>query len=158
MAFESWTIPMATFLLGQLFLISLEWFRHWQARNQRRDDARDNFQRQTLLELQGALDGLARDAAMVIVLREQGPRLPGPRKDDRHDDRHAQELLRTILRLPTLAERVQDQAVRTLTSQLDATLREAIASENEGAAEAMRRVHDLRQQANERIGTLLRYL
>lgn len=156
MAVESWTLPMATFLLGQLSLILMEWFRIRQVRKQRRGDARDDFQRQTLLELQDTLDEVARDAAMVIVLWEQGLQLPGQRSDDHNDSSPAQDLLQAILRLPTLAERVQDQAVRRLVGQLDVTLREAIASENEGAAEAMRRTQNLRQQANERIGTLLR--
>lgn len=160
MAVESWTIPMATFLLGQLSLISMEWLQIRQARNQRRDDARDDFQRQTLLELQDTLDELARNAAMVIVLWEQGLQLPGQRSDDRDDSSSpAQDLLQAILRLPTLAERVQDRVVRNLVGQLDVTLREAIGGGRANdTAEAMSRVQDLRQRTNERIGTLLRSL
>ncbi len=159
MAVESWTLPMATFLLGQLSLILMEWFRIRQVRNQRRGDARDDFQRQTLLELQDTLDQLARDAAMVIVLWEQGLQRPGQRSDDHDDHSHAQDLLQAILHLPTLAERVQDQAVRRLVGQLDVTLREVIGSGRaKDTAEAMSRVQDLRQRANERIGTLLRSL
>lgn len=157
MTFESWTFPMATFLLGQLSLILMEWFRIRQVRNQRRGDARDDFQRQTLHELQDTLDELARDAAMVIVLWEHGLQLPGQPSNDRDDNSHAQDLLQAILRLPTLAGRVQDQAVRRLVGQLDVTLREAIqVGRANDTAEAMSRVQDLRQQANERIGTLLR--
>lgn len=157
MSHFEWTIPVVTFLFGQLSLLLLEWFRHHQTRKQRRIDSRDDFQRETLLELQDTLEELALEGSTVTMLRERGFRLPGQRKDIRYDDPHAQTVLRADVRLLTLAERVEDEEVRALLGQVDAAWREALdTQETEKATEAMMRLRNLRRQANERIGTLLR--
>lgn len=150
-----WIVPIAIFVLGQLSIFVLEWVRNRQARSQRGED----FQRQTLLELQETLDDLAREGATVVVLREKAFRLPCQRKDVRYDDPHAEAALRADVRLPTLVERVDDDEVRALSEQLHALWREAIDSqEADETARMMKRFRDLRHQANKLIGILLRSL
>ncbi len=154
-----WTIPVATLLLGQLSIFLLEWFRHWMTRRQRIDDARADFQRETLLELQDTLDELARDVAVVIILQVQHGRLPFQRADVPYDNPHAIAVLRAGVRLKTLAERVENEHVRALADQLDDALRSAVISEKpEVTTEAMDRFRTLRRQANQSIGTVLRSL
>lgn len=128
-ALSDWFTVFASVTFGQLSVLGVEWFRHRMSRNQRRSDARDDFQRQTLLELQDTLDELALNAATVVVLQGRGLWLLSQRKDVRYDNSHAQALLHADIRLTTLAERIQDDEVRILIEQLDANLRRATAPE-----------------------------
>lgn len=152
---SEWIIPVATFLLGQLSIYLLEWFRNRQTRKQRRDD----FQRQTLVELQDMLYQQALDAVMVATNQDQHPRPPGRRTDGSFEDTHHYATLQATMRLPTLVERVEDGEVRALADQLDVTLRRFMMSEKkEGRSEALKRFQDIGLQMNRRIGTLLRSL
>jgi hypothetical protein len=48
---SGWLLVVASVVLGQFALLGIEWLRGQLERKQRQDDRRDDFQRQTLLDL-----------------------------------------------------------------------------------------------------------
>jgi hypothetical protein len=159
MSLDQWAFPVAAILLGWFAGIFTDWFRHRMTRDERRSDARSEFQRQTLLDLQNTLDELAFDAATIFALRKHSSRRHFSRTDIRSDNPHAEAVVRASIRFTSLAERVDNDELRTLLEQLDTTLREAATvQEVEQIDRAVEHFRSLRRQANERIGTLLRSL
>lgn len=162
MDFDGWTIPVATLLLGQLSLFVLEWARHWLTRKQRRDDARDDFQRQTLLELQESLYQL------VLVLGDTKVEYEKAKKG--LPPSYEWSTSRTPLitggeamgRIALLTERVRDDDIRRLVIECFEHFRELgrtpkIFDEPDFEAR-LDGLWDRQRRANKRMGTVLRSL
>lgn len=150
-------LGVLTVVGGALLTILVEWLRGWLERKQRRNDLREDFQRQTLLDLQHTLDEPGEHAAIVALLREHALPLPGRDKDVPYDNPHAKALLKAEIRMMTLAERVHESKVRASVKQLDDAVRQALSADDKRSqVEAMEQVRALRRQTNEQVGELLR--
>lgn len=150
-------LGVGTVVGGALLTIGVEWLRGWVERRQRRNDRREDFQRQTLLDLQDTLDVLGKHAAIVAILRDRAVPLPGRGKDVPYDNPHAEAVLEAGMRMTTLAERVGEPKVRTSVKQLDDALRQSLSPDGKKTAnEVMEQVRALRRQTNEQVGELLR--
>jgi hypothetical protein len=161
MTLGDWLTIIASVTVGQLLLVVVELARHWLTRKQRRDDAHDDFQRQTLLELQEALYTLVHAIANGKLdydnERDGKPRINWPPAED-------PRLLGvgTLGRISLLVERVKDLAVRTLVQQyLEQHAEIFISPENSDEQDFNSHLGDLwklQERANERIGMILRSL
>lgn len=160
MGFEFWA-PVGAFLGGQIALIVVEWARHRLARKQRRQDARDDFQRQSLIELQEALYRLVRALSNAIheykQLRANKPLPTWPVEEDPRiigAGVHA--------RIDALAVRVDDEVVRRLVQEyLDKHAELSLESEDaslERFESQLKELRNVQKRANRRIGRLLQQL
>lgn len=156
-----WLRIVATFVVGQLSVIGIEWFRSWLTRDQRRRDARNEFQRQTLIELQESLYRLVR--ALSNSLREHELLNEGKRAPEWPAEEDPRIIGAGVFgRIDALTERVDDPRVRDLVSQyLDQHEKMFSAPEDSSTEVVKRQLADLRlaqRKANKRIGVLLRGL
>lgn len=156
-----WMIPVLTFLGGQVAIIGIEWFRHWLARDQRRSDARADFQRQTLMNLQEALAQYVRSMRNTLFEYERmNEGRPVPEWPDAENPRLTSGGL--VPRMMVLSERVDDVEVRQLVQEffdqsadmtsggIDKSLEEVQAS--------LKRLQETHDRLNKRIGAVLRTL
>lgn len=162
MDFDGWVIPVATLLLGQLSLFALEWLRHGLSRKQRRDDARDDFQRQTLLDLQEAVYWLVRLLGNAKIEFEREKQALGRYDWPPEESPYIAGGVR-IARITWLSERVNDEDVRRLVTEFfdeyDKLLRPSSKFLEEPAFEArLDALWDMQKRANKRMGTVLRSL
>ena len=156
---SEWLRIVATFVVGQLSVIGIEWFRSWLTRDQRRRDARDEFQRQTSIELQEVLYRLVRALSNALheyqLLSEGKPAPVWPTEED-------PRLIGAgvFARIDALAERVDDPRVRDLVSQYLDQHENMFSAPKDSSIEVVRQqLADLRiaqHKANKRIGQLLR--
>lgn len=169
MAPSEWTVPVATFLLGQLSLFLLEWFRHWLTRRQRHNDAHDDFQRQTLLTLQESLYQLVRALSHAKLDSERDragqPPIDWPPQEDPRIIGAG-----VLARIALLTARVNDTEARDLVRQYlgkyDEMFSTSERSDEQGSTSQLDDLFDdllddlwkLQGKANDRIGILLRSL
>jgi hypothetical protein len=154
-------LPIVTFVVGQLSVIGVEWFRSWLAREQRRRDRRDDFQRETLIELQEALYRVVRSLSNSIAEWEllyagkpapvwpeaENPRLLGAGAFARND---------------ALTVRVDDPEVRDLVEKFINRHERMFAEPKDAGVEvAKAHLEDLRsiqRKLNRQMGPLIREL
>jgi hypothetical protein len=160
-------IPVATFIIGQLFAIVLEWLRgvatarrERAARNQTREqtieDRRAEFQRETLLELQTALER--------FTVAARGMR-PGPIPVDRALEpaeipEHVRiEIDQAHARIAVLQARVLDEHLRDrVVDVIEAGFALQVVKDVPNLRKAFHRLAQAFEIANEQIGELLRKL
>ena len=152
---------VAAVLLAQVVLIGADWARHWIARKQRRQDARDDFQKQSMIELQESLYRLVRALSHAVHEYKLSAvdKLP-PVRPTLEDPRVLGAGV--FARIDALTVRVDDDEVRGLVRRyLDKHGEMFLESEGanlETFEVQLRELQELQQQANERIGRLLRRL
>jgi len=162
-------IAVATFLLGQLFAIVLEWLRgrataarereaRAQARKEAAEDRRAEFQRQTLLDLQEALQALGRTSGEAWAARMHNYGETGT-----WGSPFGNELLlrqqEAFTRVHVLQTRVLDERLRDLVEQVKVghqTLE--LAQSKSAAGEALNAFSISADEANRRAGDLIRAL
>lgn len=131
----------------------------WMEWRLRRNERRQDFRRETLLALQDALDELARNGAVALVLKARPLPIPGMRKDVRYDNPHAQAAFNASIRMTTLMERVSEAEIRDSVKRVHESWRAAVAAQaKEATHEEVDRMRTHRHEANERIGKALRLL
>ena len=160
MDFDGWTIPVATLLLGQLSLFMLEWARHWLSRKQRRDDARNDSQRQTLLDLQEAVYWLVRRLRNAKIEFER--KKEGLESYDWSSDENPYTAGGVaIAAISLLTERVDDEEVRRVVTELFDEYEKLLSSTAVDGPEFESRLNvlwNMQERANKRMGTVLRSL
>ena len=147
-------------VFGQFALLLIEFLHGQLERKQRQDDRRDDFQRQTLLDLQEAL---YRFIQAISVLKDDFVRMqastPVPL---RLLDNPLLIGRNSAARIVLLAARVDDEKLRTLAQSYRDTFRAMFQAEpsmpDDEAFKALDTMWNLQGQANERIGELLRKL
>lgn len=163
-------IPVATFVVGQLFAIALEWLRgiftarrekaaRDQARSEAVDDRRADFQRETLLALQASLVEVHRATVRLHMADERTFRATGRWAAGHIGDEEGEQerLLRAQLNL--LKERVLDEGLRDLVGQAQHAQRRIVAArDQENATTAYALFVECVGLANARAGELLRAL
>lgn len=159
MSSAEWFRWAAAFFLGALSTIAIEFVRGQFERRQRRQDQRDDFQRQTLLDLQDGLLRLFDAVASIRTARQHEQRATGSRKLNADHPGKA-NARREVLRARALKERIEDQALRIeIGLLLDWVVSSAIsasaAEPDSPAWEAWLYQH---RATNEGIGELLRKL
>lgn len=156
-----WMIAVATFLAGQVAVIGVEWARHWMQRDQRRRDAREDFQRQTLRDLQEALYQFYR--ALANSVREYQERAAGRTPPQWPDLENPRIISAGVVgRIVVLTERVEDADVRDLIDEYITNHEELLSAPNDTEIKVIdSQVKDLRVlhgRVNKRIGEVLRRL
>jgi hypothetical protein len=155
-----WAAAVGTLLVGQLALIGVEWARHWIERDQRRRDARDDLQRQTLMSLQEALTQYLRGTHNALHEYKQLDKgQPVPEWHELENPRLIAGGL--IAKIMVLTERVDDPEIRGLVGRFSATSEEMLSSDDisvEGFEGRLAKLWLEHQQVNKRIGEVLRKL
>lgn len=150
MGASEWFRWAAAFVLGALSIVAIEFGRGQFERRQRREDRRDDYQRETLLDLQDALIRLGSATARVHMLIERSQPVP--------DD--LDEALRFVsLETSKLVVRVTDGRARDLAFaflEAETHVKNATPSSDHDALRG-RLISDL-EAVNSRIGELLRKL
>ncbi len=154
-----WLVAVASVVVGALLVTLVEWLRSQIDRQQRMQDRRDDFQRQTLLDLQ---DALYRFMLGTNLIRENFQRV-------RTSERELEwkvlgdpgELTQeTGPRIVMLIERVDDEQLRELVADFltgYSVIRFGSRS-NQEAFDTLDTLHGIQLRANRRIGELLRKL
>jgi hypothetical protein len=156
-----WTIPALTFLSGQISIIGIEWFRHSLARDQKRNDARSDFQRQTLINLQEALAQYIRSMRNTVIEYEHlNEGRPAPKWPDAENPRLASSGL--VPRMMVLSERVDDAEVRQLVQAFFDDIEAMFFGEDDQSLgevkTTLKKLQATHDKINKQIGTLLRAL
>lgn len=165
-SFEAWMVPFMTFLLG-VFLTQLTegirgLYSFLKQRGDRRaliEDRRADFQRQTLVDLQDALQAFARATGRahhedVMAYRQSGQWAKTPISDEWN-----QKLLDATGRINALWVRVLDKELRDLVvATRNASVDADMAKSDVAAEQAMRTFSESLVRAYERLGDILRTL
>ena len=150
-------VPIVTLILGFFTAVATEWFRESQRIKAESAARSSDFQRKTLLELQRALHDLARSVGAInhgdlMTYRKSGKWAAAPTSDEWNQKNFEANLLTNLLKV-----RVEDENVRTLVSEVkDAAVRSIMATSKEESESQADRMSDRMEEANERIGELLR--
>jgi hypothetical protein len=165
-----WIVPTITALLGYLFAVVGEWARdarthkrEREARKEARDDARTErrtgFQRQALVDLQDAISALAQ-TVLESHARRAAKAAGGARWEDAAPPGEVSlKALESRYDLVKLRARVRDEDVRDRADALLTATFEVLTASNEAeGVAAIRKVTASMDEANERIGAVLRSL
>jgi hypothetical protein len=161
-------LPIATLVIGLIAKPITDWFdsrrirdREREARQENRLDQmferRNTFQRQTLLELQGALLELVRTTSSinhvdVMASRKAGHWQKGLVPDDLNEEHRLANAQTTVLSV-----RVRDQAVRDLVDEVKQNgVGTLFASSEPASTQLLKQMSDTFDKLNARIGELLR--
>jgi len=159
-------LPVATFIIGQLFAIVLEWLRgiaaarrertaRDQVRKEAVEDRRAEFQRQTLVELQETLLQFMRATAQMRFADERSLKETGKWGQTLFDEELSEHERQLRVRINVLTQRALDDNLRDLVGAYSVVLK---ARDKRGADLADVAATEVFQQANDRLGELLRAL
>jgi hypothetical protein len=152
---SGWLLVVASVVLGQFALLGIEWLRGQLERKQRQDDRRDDFQRQTLLDLQDALYRYIQ--ALTMLKGEYERRKAGESPPIRFTDHPVSIMQDAAARIVMVTERVDDESLRTLVSTYTDTIKSMVKmykpKSDEEAFHDLEVVWDLQRQANKRMGS-----
>jgi hypothetical protein len=142
---------------GVLLAVFVEFLRGQIERRQRRQDQREEFERETIIELQETLHRM-HDEGISLKLRINAVLNRASDSNTPTDDFESPELADAIIRVKTLAVRTKDKEMRNHVRQLIAELGLMLESANSAheVDAAWGRVADTHNRTNERIGQLLR--
>ena len=150
-------VPIVTLILGFFAAVATEWFRESQRVKAELAARSSDFQRTTLLELQRALHDLARSVSAIyheelVNHRKSGKWAAIPISDEWDQKNQEANMLTALLKV-----RVEDESVRTLVDKVrDAAAKSALAVSKEESESQYHHMMDRMDEANERIGELLR--
>ena len=114
-----WIRWVAAFILGAFSPVAVEFFRGRIERDQRRQDRSNDFQKETLVELQDQLTKLALAAGAIWTEDDWSYQQTGRRVAETEARRElAREDRQATFRIHALRERVQDDRVREAVKRL----------------------------------------
>ena len=146
-------------VIGAALTIVLDIARGQLVRKQRKQDRRDDFQHQTLLALQDAVYAHARNLAEIIHFERMEHIRAGGWRSQRLPDKLNNTDYEGRLQISMLSVRIQDDMVRRLIGEYTEAEGSAVTAFSlEDAEEANNRANNVRKQANDQIGELLRGL
>lgn len=153
-----WYLVVAAVVLGQFALLAIEFLRSQMERWQRRRDHNNDFQRETLIELQDVIHRFVLGISLILHNMEREKTGEQPHKWKALGD--PGEMTQAAgPRIAILAERVKDDKLRELVNGLQTGYGVLPHSRTEQElAETLDGIRRIQRVANRRIGELLRAL
>ena len=165
-----WIETVAALVVGGLLSLAGGWLSDWrltarererrrEERNDRFFERRDEFQRDTLLQLQNASQKLLRNAGAMLHQDIVAYRTSGVWQKQMLPDNLSEDGLKLNTEAMLLASRVHDEEVRNLTGKLREEIVTVSLAPGEAEAEnRMGRSAEIQRELIERTGHLLRQL
>lgn len=156
---SDWLLVVASVVLGQFALLAIEVLRGQLERWQRRQDRRDDFQRNTLLELQEALYQVTEWLSNARSRRQSIYEKSGAWGTVVVSDEHVQVLNSAMRRLEQLKVLVDDADLRLHASRFESGVIDTLrATDPEDWDKRWSQANSHLHSANRRLGHLVRKL